>query len=51
MLLLASIVGLFVLPSPWNVLGVVVAAFVEVGELWLWMRFLRRYRVHGGARG
>lgn len=51
MLLLASIVGLFVLPSPWNVLGVVVAAFVEVGELWLWMRFLRRYRVRGGAEG
>jgi membrane protein implicated in regulation of membrane protease activity len=51
MLLTASIVGLFVLPSPWNVIGVCVAAVVEVGELYLWKRFLDRYRVRGGAEG
>jgi membrane protein implicated in regulation of membrane protease activity len=51
MLLTAAIVGLFVLPSPWNVIGVCVAAVVEVGELYLWKRFLSRYRVRGGAEG
>ena len=51
MLLAASIIGLFVLPGPWNVLGVCAAALVEVGELYLWKRFLDRYRVRGGAEG
>ena len=51
MLLTASIVGLFVLPSPWNVIGVCVAAVIEVGELYLWKRFLDGYRVRGGAEG
>src|SRR5687768_14851278 len=51
MLLAASIVGLFILPSPWNVLGVCVAAIFEVGELYAWKRFLDRYRVQGGAEG
>jgi membrane protein implicated in regulation of membrane protease activity len=51
MLLTAAIVGLFVLPSPWNVIGLCVAAVVEVGELYLWKRFLDRYRVQGGAEG
>jgi membrane protein implicated in regulation of membrane protease activity len=49
--LLAAIAGLFLLPSPWNVLGVVVAAVVEVGEVYFWIWFLRRYRVRGGAEG
>jgi membrane-bound serine protease (ClpP class) len=51
MLLTASIVGLFVLPSPWNVIGVCIAAVIEVGELYVWKRFLDRYRVRGGAEG
>ena len=51
MLLAASIVGLFVLPGPWNVIGFAVAAVVEVGEIYLWIRFLGRYRVQGGAEG
>jgi len=51
MLLTAAIVGLFVLPSPWNVIGVCVAAVIEMGELYLWKRFLGRYRVRGGAEG
>jgi membrane-bound serine protease (ClpP class) len=49
MLLVLALVGLFVLPGPWNVVGVVVAAFVEVGEVFFWRRFLRRYRVQTGA--
>ena len=48
MLLVLSIVGLFVLPSPWNVIGVCVAAVIEVGEIWFWRRFLRRYRLRVG---
>jgi membrane protein implicated in regulation of membrane protease activity len=51
MLLVAAIVGLFVLPSPWNVIAVCVAAVVEVGELYAWKRFLARYRIQGGAEG
>lgn len=51
MLLTAAIIGLFVLPGPWNVIGVCVAAVVEVGEVYLWIRFLGRYRVRGGVEG
>ncbi|MDQ3572957.1 MAG: NfeD family protein [Actinomycetota bacterium] len=51
MLLTAAIVGLFVLPGPWNVIAFCAAALVEVGELYLWKRFLDRYRVRGGAEG
>ena len=31
--------------------AVVVAALIEVGEVMLWLRFLRRYRVSTGAEG
>jgi membrane protein implicated in regulation of membrane protease activity len=48
MLLALSIAGLFVLPSPWNVIGVCVAAVIEVAELAFWRRFLRRYRIRVG---
>jgi len=50
-LLLAGIAGLFLLDSPWNVAAVSAAAAVEVGEVYLWIRFLRRYRVTTGAEG
>jgi membrane-bound serine protease (ClpP class) len=49
MLLVLGIVGLFVLPEPWNVVVVCVAALVEVGEVFFWLKFLRRYRVQTGA--
>jgi membrane-bound serine protease (ClpP class) len=49
MLLVAALVGLFFIPEPWNVVAVVVAAFVEVGEVFFWIRFLRRYRIQTGA--
>jgi len=51
MVLTASIVGLFILPSPWNVILFGLAVFFEMGEIYLWMRFLERYRVRGGAEG
>jgi membrane-bound serine protease (ClpP class) len=51
LLLLAALVGLFLLPDPWGVVAVAVAAVVEVGEIYLWIRFLRRYRVTTGAEG
>lgn len=51
MLLTASIVGLFYLPGPWNVILFGIAVVAEVGEIFLWIRFLDRYRVHGGAEG
>ena len=50
-LLLAALAGLFILPTPWNVIGVAVAAVIEVGEVYLWRRYLRRFRVQGGAEG
>lgn len=51
MLLIAGLAGLFLLPEPWNVLAVCAAAVVEVAEVALWIRFLRRYRVRTGAEG
>ena len=49
MLLIAGLAGLFLLPTPWNVIVVCVAALVEAGEVAFWLRFLRRYRVQTGA--
>ncbi len=51
MLLTASIVGLFILPGPWNVLLFGFALVLEVGEVYLWIKFLERYRVRGGVEG
>lgn len=51
MLLAASIVGLFVLPGPWNVILFCLALVLEAGEIVLWIRFLERYRVQGGVEG
>ena len=51
MLLAAAIAGLFFLPDPWRLLVLVAAAFIEVGEIYFWIRFLRRYRVTTGAEG
>ena len=49
MILALAIAGLFVLPGPWRVVVVVVAVFIEVGEVFFWIRFLRRYRVTTGV--
>jgi membrane-bound serine protease (ClpP class) len=50
-LLLAAFASIFLLPEPWGYVAVAVAAVVEVGEVYLWIRFLRRYRVTTGAEG
>jgi membrane protein implicated in regulation of membrane protease activity len=50
-LLALAIVGLFVLPDPWGVIAVFGAAVIEVGEVFFWIRFLRRYPVTTGAEG
>ena len=51
MILALAIAGLFVLPGPWRIVVVVVAVFIEVGEVFFWIRFLRRYRVTTGVEG
>jgi membrane-bound serine protease (ClpP class) len=50
-ILALAIAGLFVLPDPWRIVVVVCAALIEVGEVYFWIRFLRRYRVTTGAEG
>jgi membrane protein implicated in regulation of membrane protease activity len=50
-ILALAIAGLFVLPDPWRIVVLVCAALFEIGELFLWIRFLRRYRVTTGAEG
>jgi membrane-bound serine protease (ClpP class) len=51
MLLALAIAGLFVLPDPWGVIVLAVAAVIEVGEVFFWIKFLQRYRVQTGAEG
>ena len=51
MLLALAIAGLFFLPDPWRVIILGAALVIEVGEVYLWIRFLRRYRVTTGAEG
>jgi membrane-bound serine protease (ClpP class) len=51
MTLALAIAGLFFLPDPWRIVFLVVALFVEVGEIFLWIKFLRRYRVTTGSEG
>lgn len=51
MLLALAIAGVFFLPDPWRLVLLVTAAVVEVGEVYLWIRFLRRYRITTGAEG
>jgi membrane protein implicated in regulation of membrane protease activity len=51
MLLALAIAGLFFLPDPWRVVFLVLAAFFEIFEIFLWIKYLRRYRVKTGAEG
>ncbi|MGH2986581.1 MAG: NfeD family protein [Solirubrobacterales bacterium] len=51
MILALAIAALFVLPDPWRVVVVVCALLIEVGEVYFWIRFLRRYRVTTGIEG
>ena len=51
MILALALAGLFVLPDPWRIVVLVCAALIEVGEVFFWIKFLRRYRVTTGAEG
>ena len=51
MLLALAIVGLFFIPDPWRVILLGIAAVIEIGEVYFWIKFLRRYRVTTGAEG
>jgi membrane-bound serine protease (ClpP class) len=49
MALTLAIIGLFFIPDPWRIVILVIALFIEVLEVFLWIKFLRRYRVTTGA--
>ena len=50
-LLALAIAGLFLLDGPLRFVLLGLALVVEIGEIYLWIRFLRRYRVTTGAEG
>lgn len=50
MFLILALLLVFVLPSPWNVVGFVAGLVVFVGELFLWNRTVRGYRKKVGAQ-
>jgi membrane protein implicated in regulation of membrane protease activity len=45
----AVLLALFVIPKPWGLVLVVVAAVVEVGESFFWVHLSRRRRIRVGA--
>jgi len=47
----AILLALFVLPSPWGLVAIVAAAGIEIGESWLFIRFTRRRKAVTGAEG
>jgi membrane protein implicated in regulation of membrane protease activity len=47
----AILLAIFVLPSPWGLVAIVAGITIEVGESWFWIRFTRRRRVVTGAEG
>jgi membrane protein implicated in regulation of membrane protease activity len=49
--LIAGLVGFMLLDPPWGALALAAGAAIEVGEYWLWIRYLDRFRVKTGAEG
>ena len=45
----AILLAAFVVPAPWGLALVSVAAVVEVAETFFWIRLSRRWRVRAGA--
>ena len=45
----AILLALFLLPAPWGLALVSVAAVVEIAETFFWIRLSRRWRVRAGA--
>ena len=48
-LLIAILLAVFVLPSPWGIVEVAAAGLLETGETYLWFRWSRRRRPVVGA--
>ena len=48
-LLIAILLAVFVLPSPWGLVAVAAAGLLETGETYLWFRWSRRRRAAVGA--
>jgi membrane-bound serine protease (ClpP class) len=48
MLLIAGLMVLLVVGTPWGLVAVAGALVLEVGEYFAWKRFLRRYRLRSG---
>ncbi len=51
LIVIAALLAVFVLPPALGVAAVALAVGAEVGEVFLWRRFLRRYRVQTGVDG
>ena len=50
MLFLGAIfLALFVVPAPWGLVLVSIAAVVEIAETFFWIRFSQRRRIQAGA--
>jgi membrane protein implicated in regulation of membrane protease activity len=47
--LVAILLAIFVLPSPWGLVVVLVGLVVDIAETWLWVRLSRRRRSVSGA--
>ena len=51
MILVVGFVAFIVLGPPLGVIALVAGATIEVAELYLWIRYLRRFRVQTGREG
>ncbi len=51
MILVAGFVAYIVLGPPLGMIALLVAAVIEVAELYLWIIYLRRFRVQTGPEG
>jgi membrane protein implicated in regulation of membrane protease activity len=47
-LLVAILLAVFVLPSPWGLVAIGASGALELGEAWFWIRFSRRRRPRVG---
>ena len=47
--IVAILLAVFVLPSPWGLVAIVTGLAIEIGESIFWFRFTRRWRVATGA--
>ncbi len=50
-MVVALLLAIFVLPSPWGLVAIVVGATIEIGEAWFFIRYTRRRRAVTGEEG